>query len=223
MIPGVIPDLQYLISLDKRLSWLKKLSEAGPWTPKEPKTDTMARLLVPTPRNEVSRVFFAPWDRNKWHHSGQGREFVSADQTMPGTRDVEPGTESSWAASDCFQSQFEAVSIVETSCHSNRSTAGCQRNGLRRCGTKCDDSLTHLVNPNLETERARFTNNSTDDAKICKMILPYHYCHVVSCRLMCYVQLMQWRSVERLKVFGVPEGKYKEMRDDFEAAAGVAV
>lgn len=94
---------------------------------------------------------------------------------------------------------------------------------MRRCGTKCDDSLTHLVNPNLETERARFTNNSTDDAKICKMILPYHYCHVVSCRLMCYVQLMQWRSVERLKVFGVPEGKYKEMRDDFEAAAGVAV
>ena len=41
-----------------------------------------------------------------------------------------------------------------------------------------------------------------------------------------FVCQAEWRSVEinrgDPKVFGVPEGKYKEMCDDFEAAAGAA-
>ena len=55
-------------------------------------------------------------------------------------------------------------------------------------------------------------------AKICKMILPIVIlpCRIMSSHVLCTVAV----EVSGAKVFGVPEGKYKEMRDDFEAAAG---
>ena len=51
----------------------------------------MARF--PTPHKESSPVFFAGIETSGT--STVGREFLSVDQTMPGTRDVEPRTESS--------------------------------------------------------------------------------------------------------------------------------
>lgn len=45
------------------------------------------------------------------------------------------------------------------------------------------------------------------------VILP---CRIMSSHVLCTVAV----EISGAKVFGVPEGKYKEMRDDFEAAAG---